>query len=283
MIDRFAKFSQSLRSRVRSVRLGASQVPTLLAHPDWKSPAPTVLWMHGRTVSKELDSGRYLRWIRGGIAAVAVDLPGHGERFELAMQHPRRSLDVVAQMVSEVDSIVAALGHNADVQPCFDLSRLAIGGMSAGGMAALRRLCAPHPFSCASVEGTTGWLGGLYLDEPDSDDGARTQAPWAVAHDPATVKALDPFEHLRTWRPIPLLALHSEADRIIPVAGMRRFMGALQRQYEAQGNNSPLTLATWPETGAPAEHAGFGRVANEAKSLQIAFLSEHLRPIIPSG
>jgi len=78
-IERFSRLPSSLASRAKSVRFG--DVPALLAHPDWETPAPVVLWMHGRTVSKELDPGRYLRWVRAGIAACAVDLPGHGERF----------------------------------------------------------------------------------------------------------------------------------------------------------------------------------------------------------
>jgi hypothetical protein len=37
-------------------------------------------------------------------------------------------------------------------------------------------------------------------------------------------------------------------------------------------------LVTWPSTGAPHEHLGFGRVANDAKNLQTAFFKRHLLP-----
>lgn len=59
MDDRFARFPSDLAWRTRAARLGPSRVPALLAHPDWTTPAPVVIWMHGRTVSKELDPGRY--------------------------------------------------------------------------------------------------------------------------------------------------------------------------------------------------------------------------------
>src|SRR5262245_11172372 len=81
MIERFSQMPSALRANARWQRLGPSDIPALLVHPDWNSgqPAPMVLWMHGRTVNKELDPGRYLRWMRAGIGACAVDLPGHGE------------------------------------------------------------------------------------------------------------------------------------------------------------------------------------------------------------
>jgi len=272
MIERFAKLPASLEANARRVRLGPTQVPALLAHPDWTTPAPVCIWMHGRTVTKELDAGRYVRWLKAGIATCAIDLPGHGERLDPDFHSPRRTLDLLDAAIPEIDLIVEALAapeHNG----VFDLDRIAIGGMSAGGMVALRRLCDPHPFICAAVEGTSGNLAGLYF--------ARSQNPatasWPVAHDPARVALVDPMQHLSNWRPIPLLALHSEKDELVPIATQRDFIDALRAQYRAQrADDSLITLHTWPETGAPQEHAGFGRFGNDAKNLQTDFLSRHL-------
>jgi fermentation-respiration switch protein FrsA (DUF1100 family) len=76
---------------------------------------------------------------------------------------------------------------------------------------------------------------------------------------------------------LPLLVLHSEADRMVPFAGQRRFIEVLRGHYVAQGQDPNLIeLVTWKETGAPGEHVGFGRVSNEAKNAQAAFLSRHL-------
>jgi fermentation-respiration switch protein FrsA (DUF1100 family) len=146
--------------------------------------------------------------------------------------------------------------------------------MSAGGMAALRRLCDPHPFVCASVESTTGDLGALY--HPDAG------RPWPVDHPRERIARLDPAQHLDTWRPIPLLAIHSEADRAVPFAGMRGFIGRLRDHCRARGANAGLVeLLTWPQTGAPDEHAGFGRYSNDAKNAQTEFFTRHLRPSRP--
>lgn len=271
MIERFAKLPASLSAQARRVRLGPTQVPALLAHPDWKTPAPVCIWLHGRTVHKELDAGRYARWLKAGIATCAIDLPGHGERLDVDFHSPKKTLDLLDAAIPEIDHVVDALGA-AEFAGAFDLARMAIGGMSAGGMVTLRRLCDPHPFVCAAVEGTTGDLAGLYLSR--ERDAA---AAWPVRHDPARVARLDPMQHLATWRPIPLLALHSEADAIVPFETQRRFVDSLRGHYRERGADEGLIrLHTWPETGAPQEHAGFGRFGNDAKNLQTEFLAAAL-------
>jgi len=259
--DRFSRLPSALARQARSARLGTSGIPALVAHPDWETKSPAVIWMHGRTVSKEIDPGRYLRWIRAGIAAVAIDLPGHGERLDRAMHSPERTLEVVRQGVREVDEVVRELteGELAEV---VDAERLAIGGMSAGGMVTLRRLGEPHPFVCAAVESTAGDFGLMPAYEG--------------RYERSLLDELNPIARASAWRPIPLLALHSEKDEWVPVEAIRSLFGALRERYEAEGSRAELTLRTWPETGAPYEHAGFGRAAAEAKDLQVEFLKRWL-------
>src|SRR5205823_7492008 len=109
MQGRFTQFPTYLAERARTYKFG--DIPVLLAHPDWETAAPTVLWLHGRTANKELDPGRYLRWIRAGIAACAIDLPGHGERYDAEFQHPRRTLDVLEALQDEIDRVAGALAR----------------------------------------------------------------------------------------------------------------------------------------------------------------------------
>lgn len=267
MIPRFAQLPASLASLARTVRLGTSQIPALLIHPDWLTPAPVVLWFHGRTAYKELDPGRYQRWARAGIAACAIDLPGHGERAHDALQTADATLRVVEQASREVDDVVSTLADPA-WGGVFDMTRTGIGGMSAGGMVSLRRLCDPHRFVAAAVEGTTGDLG--------------TMPNYRERHGDALLARVDPSRHLESWRPIPLLALHSELDAWVPVAGIRGFTSRLAEHYARLGASPDLVqLHTWPETGAPHEHLGFGRVSNDAKNMQTAFLARHLGPVAP--
>ncbi|MDX2146445.1 MAG: prolyl oligopeptidase family serine peptidase [Planctomycetota bacterium] len=269
------KLPDELASRVRTVRLGGSdnladRVPALLAHPNWQRPAPTVIWMHGRTANKELDPGRYLRWIRLGIAACAIDLPGHGERAkpELArLQTTEGILDLIHAALSDVDHVVEALA-DPSFAGVFDLDRLGIGGMSAGGMVTLRKLCERHDFRCASVEATTGDLRAMYERASDS-----------LGFDAARLRGLDPASRLASWKPLPLLVSHSEADRIVPFEHQRAFVESLRNHYRARGvPDSLIELRTWPETGAPDEHIGFGRFSNDAKNAQADFFKRHLLP-----
>lgn len=210
--------------------------------------------MHGRTVNKEIDPGRFLRCLSAGIACVAVDLPGHGERLDPRDHETDRTLDVIARMVAEIDPIVDAV-HALDG---FDLERFAIGGMSAGGMAALARLCRPHRFACAAVECTTGsW---------------RWQ-PHLMQGDPTIVAALNPIDHLDGWRPIPLLVLHNRFDLWVPVAGQEEFVAALTVR---DPHSSRVTMHVYDRTGAPYEHAGFGRMGADAKDRLVQFVATNV-------
>jgi dienelactone hydrolase len=193
------------------------------------------------------------------------------------LQTGRHSPAVIAQAVGEVDRVIEALAA-PEFGHVFDLDRMAIGGMSLGGMVALRRLCDPHEFRGAAVEATTGWLTRLYFRDAGVPAGAAAPGDRAdVSHDREKVRAVDPMEHLAGWRPIPLLALHSEADQLIPVAGMRAFIERLRAEYKGRGAEPAMVeMKTWPQTGAPDEHIGFGRVSNDAKNLQTEFLRRAL-------
>jgi dienelactone hydrolase len=270
VIERFTKLPASLAEKARTVRLRPGDIPALLCHPDWISPAPTMLWLHGRTAYKELDNGRYSRWLKQGIASVAIDLPGHGERMPEGSEGSPRTLETLAQAVHEIDQVVESLADPV-WQGVFDLDRLGVGGMSLGGMATLRRLCDRHDFKAAAVECTTGDLWGLYRP-----DGPR---PWGQTFTQDQVRPLDALSHLATFKPLPLLALHCEADRIVPWALELGFLERLRDHYAARGANPNLVeWKTWPTTGAPEEHSGFGRHGNEAKNVQTEFLSRVLRP-----
>ena len=258
----FGQLPSSVASLARTVHLAAGRVPALRVHPHLRAdgavsrPAPVLVWMHGRTVNKELDPGRYLRLARAGIASCAVDLPGHGERFDAALQEPARTLEVVEQMSREIDAVVDDLDASGEHRGC----PMAIGGMSAGGMATMVRLCRAHRFAAALVECSIGsW---------------RWQRDRAM-FDPVRVAAMDPMQHLAGWRTIPFLALHNELDEWVPATGQREFVAALEARAEATGL---VRMHVYGPTGAPNEHAGFGRFASDAKDRGTAFLQEFLHP-----
>jgi len=263
MVDLSPSLPSALEAKSRWQRLGPSAVPALLVHPDGDAesrdarPAPVLVWMHGRTARKEIDPGRYLRLMRAGIGVCAVDLPGHGERFEAPLQHPRHTLDLILQMIDEIDEIVDALR----AMPGFDDGALAVGGMSAGGMAAMSRLCREHPFRCAAVEASTG-----------SWDEQRHREMFEGRHDAAIARD-DPAANLDGWREIPLQAIHCRLDAWVSFEGQSRFIDALRTRYD---DPSSIEFVVYDKTGAPYEHAGFGRMAADAKDRQRDFFQHHL-------
>ncbi len=217
--------------------------------------------MHGRTVHKELDPGRYLRWLRAGIATCAVDLPGHGERFDSELQPADRAFDVVKLMIDEIDDVVDSLARMG----VFDMQRVAIGGMSAGGMATLARLCRPHAFRCACVEATTGSWG--HQAAPHADREMFRNVPGDA------IAALNPIAHLDGWKEIPLQAIHARHDEWVPLAGQQAFIQALRAKYR---DPSLIDVIIYDRTGAPNEHQGFGKLASVAKDAQRDFLERWL-------
>jgi dipeptidyl aminopeptidase/acylaminoacyl peptidase len=252
-----AKWPTSLRQRSTLLRLGS--VPAVLVTPEGEGPWPLVLWLHGRSVNKEIDSARYHRLQRGGIAVCAIDLPGHGERHDPRLQGLHALADLLEQALAEVDPVLEAV---LEREPRLDPQRLALGGVSAGGMVTLRRLGKTHPFRCAAVECTGGDL-------------SLAGAP--ERYRPVVERGLDPGPHVTSWRPIPLLALHSEADQVIPVAAIRAFVDALREHYRVSGAEPNLArLETWPETGAPHEHLGLGKRAGQARLRLLEHLQTHL-------
>lgn len=252
---RFQALPSALRRQ--STRMDLNGVPALLVTPEHTTaPPPLLVWMHGRTAYKELDPGRYLRLMRQGIAVCAVDLPGHGQRTDLATQSPAHVPAVVAQMLEELDDAVAAATEQLHADP----ARVAIGGMSAGGMVTLARLCRPHTFAAAAVEATSGSWQDLPM--------ARTldDATWRV------MEALEPATHLDGWTPTPLLAIHCRADAWIPFPSQWRFLDAIERRHP----HPPIQRVAYDSTGADGEHAGFGHHAADAKQTQVDFLTRTL-------
>jgi alpha-beta hydrolase superfamily lysophospholipase len=257
MTTRFDALPSSLRARAQLDQFGP--VPVLLASPEPTSdPPPLLVWLHGRTANKELDPGRYLRCIRAGIAVCAMDLPGHGDRGDVALQTPERVIDVVLQAADEIDAVVLTAIDRLGA----DARRVAIGGMSAGGMASIARLLRPHRFAAACLEATSGDWASL----PMVSHASRPDRERIIANDPVT--------HLNAWRSIPVLAIHAKLDQWIPMQPQWRFLDAIA----ARGPSSLIERVVYDRTGAPGEHAGFGSHAADAKAAQIEFLRRHFLP-----
>jgi hypothetical protein len=264
--ERFKKLPRSLQAKSKHMLLG-NDVPALIVHPDldnkFLSPCPWVLWIHGRSVYKELDPGRYNRWVRAGIGTVAIDLPGHGQRFVEGAHSPSQTIQNLTQCLGEIPTILQSI---TDLN-IFDMTKAAIGGMSAGGMITTRHICNPHNFLGASIECTTGDLLGLYFPERPSESGL-----WRIHHDRDEVEAIDTPTHIAKFKPIPFLAMHNKGDELIPHHIQSDFIQTLKQHYiDNQADPNTIKLITYENTGSIQEHAGFGKYASEAKDVQLDF------------
>ena len=246
-----------MRLQAVSVEKHIGEIPTLLVRQD-NQPRPFIVWLHGRTADKELDPGRYLRYVRRGINVCAVDLPGHGERFVSALQEPEQILEVLQAMVGEIDDLLDGLSGLGG----FDMNKAAIGGMSAGGIASTIRLLRSHTFKAVVLEASMGsW--GEQRDHPMFSGLSEEQ-----------FNALNPAENLEEWSNIPLLAFHNRHDQWIPYTAQSAFIHALQHRYE---DPDLIELVSFDHTGAPHEHMGFGRQSAFVKEVQVEFVARHLR------
>gem|GEM_PF-665525 len=252
------RMPSDLQQRMQKTVLGPDRVPGLLvsAETEERHP-PMVVWLHGRTANKELDPGRYLRLMRAGISVCALDLPGHGDRFDAELQHHEHVLDVILRMVDELDDAVEEAASMLEADP----TRLGIGGMSAGGMVAASRLTRPHPYCCCVMEATTGsW-------------GDQQERPMFDARSPEEIAVIDPLEHLDEWKPIPVLAVHCKADQWVDWNGQNRFLQALE---SLDGGSGRIERMLFDSTGTAHEHVGFGPHAADAKQREVDFFARHL-------
>lgn len=252
------RLPRDLQQRMQLARVGPSGVPALLISAESDEPTPPmVVWLHGRTANKELDPGRYLRLMRSGMSICALDLPGHGDRYDETLQHHDHVLDVILQMVDELDEAVNEAASILGADP----TRLGIGGMSAGGMVIASRLTRPHPYSCCVLEATTG----SWADQ--------RQRPMFINRTSEEIQALDPLHHLELWRPIPILAVHCIADEWVDWTGQCRFLDALDAPNDPGGAVERLLFKS---TGALNEHVGFGPHSAEVKERERDFFARHL-------
>ena len=90
--------------------------------------------------------------------------------------------------------------------------------------------------------------------------------------DDATIRAIDPIEHLQAWTPIPILAVHSMADEWVDWAGQSSFLDAI----EALGPPGLVERMLFERTGAEHEHVGFGLHSADVKERELDFYARHL-------
>jgi dienelactone hydrolase len=195
--------------------------------------APTVVLFNGMDNCKEMSvifAG--LELAKRGISTLAIDGPGQGESLRLRGIHSRPDYEVAG---------AAAFDYVAS-RPDVDTGRVAAMGYSFGGYLAPRIVAHDHRYAACVAFGAMHWdLHGWQQEikarlaaDPKSSFSSNFQFRWVIgAPDNETAlawaKRFTLAECIQNIR-CPVLVLHGENDRIVPVAEARTLYEKLTRK-----------------------------------------------------
>lgn len=188
---------------------GRTRIPAVLLLPRSDAPAPAALLLHGLGSQKErmIDSvGMGL--VRRGMAALAVDLPLHGDREgadDVRALGPMQLIGSWKDAVSEARIALAFLAAHRAV----DEARLALVGYSLGSFLA-NIVAAEQPDVRAVVLAASGDL------------------PPAIPFEPLVRSVVDPLRAVRAIGGRPLLMVNGRYDRTVTATQAERLFAAAQ-------------------------------------------------------
>jgi fermentation-respiration switch protein FrsA (DUF1100 family) len=201
------------------VPYAAGPMPSLFVAGKGAGPRPCLVFFNGYDVTKEV---LYLMGLGDlaarGISVLLCDQPGSGGALRLHGQPTRFDMEVPAAACFE------ALAARPDV----DGDRIAIGGISMGGYFAPRAAAVDHRFAACVAWGAFHDLLGVVanLAQTGAHSAPPFQAPWVFGTDDIEdIRPIAPSFNLDSVigeMTCPLLVLHGESDRQVPIAQAHR-------------------------------------------------------------
>jgi dipeptidyl aminopeptidase/acylaminoacyl peptidase len=192
--------------------------------PGAPSRAPTVVLFNGMDNCKEMSvvfAG--LEFAKRGINTLAIDGPGQGESLRLRKIHSRPDYEVAG---------TAAYDYVAS-RPDVDTGKVAVMGYSFGGYLAPRIVAFEHRYAACVAFGAMHWdLHGWQREikeclaaDPKTSTSSNFQFRWVIGA-PDNATALEWAKRFTLAGCIdkiacPVLVLHGENDRIVPVEEAR--------------------------------------------------------------
>jgi dipeptidyl aminopeptidase/acylaminoacyl peptidase len=207
--------------------------------------APTVVLFNGMDNCKEMSvifAG--LEFAKRGINTLAIDGPGQGESLRLRKIHSRPDYEVAGTAAYEY---VAA-------RPDVDAGKVAVMGYSFGGYLAPRVVAFEHRYAACVAFGAMHWdLHGWQKEikerlaaDPKSSFSSNFQFRWVIGapDNPTALESAKRFTLAGCIDDIkcPVLVLHGENDRIVPVEEARTL-------YAKLTNRKHLKIFTAEEGG----------------------------------
>jgi dienelactone hydrolase len=196
-----------------------SSLPSLFVRGQGSGPRPCLVFLNGYDVTKEV---LYLMGLgsiaRRGISLLLCDQPGSGGALRF------NNLPTRFDMETPAAACYDALAARSDV----DSDRIAIGGISMGGYFAPRAASVNHRFAACVAWGAFHDLLGVVakLEQTNAHSAPPFQAPWVFGTE--DVESIRPLAPAYNLDPVigemscPLLVIHGESDRQVPVEQARR-------------------------------------------------------------
>ena len=219
-LDAFAVATRSQGERIQSIEVpyADGDLPALFVRGDGPEPRPCLVFFNGYDVTKEV---LYLMGVGDlsarGISVLLCDQPGSGGAVRLQGQPTRFDMEVPA----------AACFDAMAARPDVDSMRIAIGGISMGGYFAPRAASVDHRYAACVAWGAFHDLIGVAanLVQTGAHSAPPFQAPWVFGTDEPGLRTLAPLFNLDPvigGMTCPLLVIHGESDRQVPVAQAHR-------------------------------------------------------------
>lgn len=266
-LDLFDDAVRLSRERVERVTLdtGHGPVPALYIPADGGGPAPAVITVNGLDAFKEFFYFSDLRteFLARRISLLLVDQPGVGEALRMNGLHHRYDIEVT------IGVCVDWLEGRVDV----DGSRIGLIGPSLGGYYGVRGAAREPRLACTAIFGAIWDYGENVRRRVEGNGLATTSVPdylkaisWFFGVD--TVEDLLAVTSKFNVRDIiadvtmPMLIVHGEGDRQVPVEEARKV-------YAAAVNCRDLELRIFTREEGGSEHCGIDNY-----TLQVQYIAD---------
>ncbi len=218
-------------------------MPSLFVAGKGTGQRPCLVFFNGYDVTKEV---LYLMGLGDlaarGISVLLCDQPGSGGALRLYDLKTRPEMEVPA----------AACFDAMAARPDTDASRIAIGAISMGGYFASRAASVDHRFAACVAWGAFHDLVGVAanLAQTHAHSAPPFQVPWVFGMEQDRLREFAPNFNLDSVigeMTCPLLVIHGESDRQVPVAQAKR-------TYDMATSSSRRELKIFPRGSWGEEH-----------------------------
>jgi dienelactone hydrolase len=218
-------------------------LPALVVPATGAGRHPCLVFFNGYDVTKEVLFLMGLGELAArGISVLLCDQPGSGGSLRLYGRRTRFDMEAPAAACWE------AMAARSDVDP----TRIAIGGISMGGYFAPRAASVEHRFAACVAWGAFHDLLGVAanLAQTGAHSAPPFQVAWVFGMDQEKLRGIAPRFNL-DWvigeMTCPLLVVHGESDRQVPV-------GQARRTHEMATSSPRRDLLVFPSGSWGEEH-----------------------------